>query len=310
MKLTVVIPTYNREQVLLDTLDQLLALDCRADEILVIDQTPEHQAETNVRLKQLANENKITWRRIERPSIPTAMNLGLQQASGDIVLFLDDDIEITSALVEAHAREYLEEGVDAVVGQVVQSWQQPLAANVSGYPVGLENDPDAFQFNSSSRCEVKRIMAGNLSVRKRAALRMGGFDENFVRVAYRFEAEFAERFVNAGHRIIFQPNASIRHLKVPEGGTRAYGEHLTTISPSHAVGRYYYMLTARNVPHRATQFLSAPFSSVMTRFHLRRPWWIPVTLVSELGGMLWALGLRWKGPQLLPVSREGAANAD
>jgi len=120
-----------------------------------------------------------------------------------------------------------------------------------------------------------------------------------VRVAYRFEAEFADRFLDNDYKIVFQPKASIRHLKVLQGGTRAYGEHLTTISPGHSVGSYYYMLVARDVSGRFRKFLSSPFSAFSTRFHLKHPWWIPVTFVAELGGMCWALWLRMQGPKLI-----------
>ena len=40
-------------------------------------------------------------------------------------------------------------------------------------------------------------MGGNFSVRRDIALRLGGFDEQFVRVAYNFEAEFAHRLRRA-----------------------------------------------------------------------------------------------------------------
>ncbi|MDZ4812524.1 MAG: glycosyltransferase, partial [Pseudomonadota bacterium] len=42
-RISVVIPSYRREQVLLDSIDSLLALERRADEILVVDQTENHR---------------------------------------------------------------------------------------------------------------------------------------------------------------------------------------------------------------------------------------------------------------------------
>jgi len=43
-------------------------------------------------------------------------------------------------------------------------------------------------------------MGGNFSVKRDLALRLGGFDENFVHVAYRFEAEFCDRAISAERR--------------------------------------------------------------------------------------------------------------
>ena len=129
------------------------------------------------------------------------------------------------------------------------------------------------------------------------ACRLGGFDENFVRVAYNFEREFADRWRAAGGRVGFCPQAAIRHLKASAGGTRTFGEHLTTLFPAHSVGAYYYLLRSQRATGRIREFFARPFRAVMTRHHLRRPWWIPITLVAELAGMAWALVLYARGPR-------------
>src|SRR5437868_3122650 len=74
-----------------------------------------------------------------------------------------------------------------------------------------------FPFNSAIPAQVANVMAGNLSVRREMALAVGGFDENFVGVAYRFETEFCRRLLRAGGRVLFQPAASIHHLRTPTG---------------------------------------------------------------------------------------------
>ena len=145
-------------------------------------------------------------------------------------------------------------------------------------------------------------MGCNFSVRRDVALALGGFDENFVKVAYRFEAEFAYRLRRAGHRIYYQPAACIHHLKVTTGGTRSFGEHLTTVKPDHAVGAYYYSLRTWDGWASLGVFLGRPLRAAMTRHHLRRPWWIPATLIAEITGMLWALALYLRGPRYLPLT--------
>jgi hypothetical protein len=121
-----------------------------------------------------------------------------------------------------------------------------------------------------------------------------GFDENFVRVAYRFEAEFAHRFVATGRRIWFEPAACLHHLKAG-GGTRTWGEHLTTWRPDHAVGAYYYSL--RTGAWR--EFAGRPLRAASTRYHLAHPWRVPGTLFAEFSGMAWALALFLRGPRTI-----------
>jgi hypothetical protein len=144
-------------------------------------------------------------------------------------------------------------------------------------------------------------MGGNFSVLRQLAIRLGGFDENFVRVAYRFEAEFAQRWLGSGRRIYFEPAACLHHLKVADGGTRSYGDHRSTWRPDHSVGAYYYAL--RTGVWR--DFLVRPLQAMATRHHLRHPLAIPTTILAELGGMLWAVGLFLRGPKRLqPIAEQ------
>jgi hypothetical protein len=50
--------------------------------------------------------------------------------------------------------------------------------------------------------------------------------------------------------------------------------------------------------------------SVRTRHHLSRPWWIPVTLVAESLGLIWAVGLALRGPRLLAGEVRGAGRGE
>jgi GT2 family glycosyltransferase len=284
--LTIAIPTYRREQVLVDTIDCLLRLDPRAAEILVLDQTANHVKCIEVLLREWSTDGQIRWLRLRHPSIPRAMNRGLLEASNEIVLFVDDDIVAFPGLVGAHARAH-REGAGLVAGRVLQPWDGEVAA-----ASWAER-----QFASTECREIDRFMGGNFSLRRSDAIAIGGFDENFVRVAYNFEREFADRWRNNGRTIRYFPEAAIHHLKATEGGTRTFGEHLTTLFPAHAVGAYYYLLRSRAGTGRIREFLERPFRAVMTRHHLRRPWWIPLTLVAELTGMLWALVLNARGPR-------------
>ncbi|RUM39817.1 MAG: hypothetical protein DSY70_04880 [Desulfobulbus sp.] len=303
MKISVAIPSYQREQVLLDTIEQVLALDTLPLEILVVDQTPIHGQNVEEGLQALAAEERIHWLRLKKPSIPAAMNRALLVAQGEVVLFLDDDVELVSEIVSAHVAAHQKNKVALVAGQVIQNWQTVLDEDDPWYDVNPEDSPDAFRFNSCRPSTIFRFMGGNFSVNTEVALKLGGFDENFVKVAYNFEAEFADRLLAAGHTILFYPKASIRHLKTESGGTRSFGDHLTTLSPSHAVGRYYYQLAAKNKGRveKYLHIISGPFRAISTRFHLLHPWWIPVTFVAECSGIVWALSLHARGPRLLEM---------
>lgn len=286
--MTVVIPTFGREKVLVETLQAVFRLD--PEELIVVDQTREHDPETRTFLQEQDESRRLRWELLLEPSIPCAMNTGVLLARSDIVLFLDDDIEPSGELLTMHARAHAEyPEAFAVVGQVLQPGENPSDLRPG----------DHFRFNSAAPAWIESAMAGNLSVKRLRFLEVGGFDENFVKVAYCFETEFAERVIRAGGKVFFEPRASIRHLRAERGGTRTHGSHLTTASSAHSVGAYYHLLLRQGVVRAIPGAANRMLRSVATRHHLRRPWWIPATLLGEVRGLVQSFALFRRGPQLL-----------
>lgn len=295
MRLTVAIPTYGRDAVLIDTLRYVLALSPPADEVVVIDQTPRHDDATEQQLVAWTRDGAICWERLPRPSIPHAMNVALQRASGDVVLFLDDDLIPCCDLGARHLAGIA--GADAVVGQILQPGEEPVALAASQHHdriAGLE-----FRFNSNAPAIVTNVMAGNLSVRRDRALAIGGFDENFVDTAYRFETDFAWRLSAAGGVIRFEPSASIRHLKAGRGGLRTWGTHLRSAAPAHSTGDYYFALMNLRPAELPLYVLRRLRRSALSRFEVTHPWWIPLKIVRELRALTRAAILARRGRAMM-----------
>ncbi len=309
LTLSVVIVTYGREQVLLDTIEQLLPqIDQTAGalELLVIDQTADHLPETQAALSQWAEHHQIRWLRLPEPQLTHAMNLGLLEAKGEVVLYVDDDIRPQPNLLQNHLAVYdRKPEVWAVVGQVIQPGEQPEALSYQPKGNFLFRYMD-FPFRSTIPGYIENAMAGNLSVRRSRALELGGFDEQFIPpVAARFESEFAKRLVRAGGRIWFEPSASIHHLAAPSGGIRSRGSHLSSALPIFGIGDYYFALRQGRGWERFWYILRKPFREVRTRFHLHHPWWIPPKLLGEVRAFIGALRLYRAGPKLLDRSSSG-----
>lgn len=300
--ITVAIPTYNRSTILCETIEHLLTLTPAPGEILIVDQTSEHPPAVSERLRTWEAAGAIHVIRLDLPSIPVAMNTALGNARGEHVLFLDDDIIPDPRLLSAHEAALREPGVWAVVGQVLQPGEEPGHFEEATLHAGLLPDLE-FRFNHDGACDVQNVMAGNLSVDRNRAFSIGGFDENFIAVAYRFETDFAWRIGAAGGRIRYEPAASIRHLKVPAGGVRTWGDHRRSPSPMHSVGDYYFArLHVRRFWHYVGQRL---VRNVATRYHLRHPWTIPAKLIGELRGVALAGKLLRRGRRLREPLRRG-----
>lgn len=288
--ITIAIPTYNRGAILVETIDRLLALESRADAILIVDQTREHPSAIARCLEAWDRDGTIRWIRLPRPSIPHAMNVALLEASTELVLFLDDDVEPSTPLVAEHVAAHADATLAAVVGQILQPGEEP--AHFERAKDDLE-----FRFSHDEPAFVTNVMAGNLSVKRDRAIAIGGFDENYVGAAYRFETDFALRLAAAGGKIRYEPRASLRHLKLSTGGLRSYGDHRTTSKPLHTVGDYYFALAHRRDFVRYA--LRRVLKNVATRYHATHPWTIPTKLIGEMRGLMLARRLRREGARLL-----------
>jgi GT2 family glycosyltransferase len=282
--ITVAIPTYNRGAIAAETARRLL--DAGAGEIVIVDQTPEAHPD----LVALHEARHIRLIRLDAPSIPRAMNVALLAARTPLVLFLDDDIEPTAALLAAHERAHAGADVWAVVGQILQPGQSP-----QHHP--RPADDLEFRFNHDAACDLANVMAGNLSVKRERALAAGGFDENFTGAGYRFESDFALRLIAAGGRIRFEPAATLRHLKLASGGLRSYGDHRTSPSPAHSTGDYYFAIHHR--PPLWRYALRRMRKNIFTRFHATHLWTIPGKLVGELRGLMLARRMARRGRRLI-----------
>ena len=115
---SVIVPTFGRDQVLCETLDSLFAQDYERSEIIVVDQSSSHSDETRNYLNR--NSGKFVYETLTQPSLANALNRGIQRARGEIIVLLDDDVVASPSLLSAHVSEYTDESVGATAGQVLE----------------------------------------------------------------------------------------------------------------------------------------------------------------------------------------------
>ena len=125
LPVTLVIPTYGREEILLDTVRMLLAQNPPAADILVVDQTVVHEEATVGQLGCWNRSGEIRWIRLDSPSQPGALNVAIQASTQPFLIFLDDDIRIEQGFVKAHYEAFSSDDIWAVAGQVLQPGENP-----------------------------------------------------------------------------------------------------------------------------------------------------------------------------------------
>jgi len=83
--ISIIIPTFNREESLCATLASIFNQSYSNYEIILIDQTKKHSKETEDFLA--LNKERIRYYRLDKPNLPNAKNFGVSVAKGEI-LFL------------------------------------------------------------------------------------------------------------------------------------------------------------------------------------------------------------------------------
>ena len=226
---SVIIPTYRREVPLRRCLADVLAQRHPAFEVLIVDQSPDHEAETWATLRSLPPQARRV--RLTEPSVTAAVNAGVRLAGAPLLLFLDDDVEIDDReLLDRHVRHYDDPSVAGVVGRIVNAERRadlprPAAAGALGF---LQ-----MNFDHPYAMDVPTAAGANMSFRRELVERLGGFDERYTANAFRWETDFSLRVIRAGYRIRYDPEARVLHHYGTPGGCDN-GNLLGRTETSHA----------------------------------------------------------------------------
>ncbi|MUG95927.1 glycosyltransferase [Scytonema sp. UIC 10036] len=225
--ISVIIPTYGREEPLRDSIADVLKQDYPNFEVLVVDQTPEHKPEIEAYLEELSRTGKIKWFRLEWASLPGARNYAVRRATGDIILFIDDDVQLQPGFLAAHAKNYVEQPeVGAVAGRVFDRMKlgdsggnlqieylppQAMDPGIAWYHIDLVHTVKPQQVLTARGC--------NMSFRREIFIKYGlKFDERFRGSAVREESDFCLRLRQTGYKIWYDPEAHLVHLGEETGG--------------------------------------------------------------------------------------------
>jgi len=197
--ISVVIPTYNRGQLLIETLRNCVRLSGGVElEFVVIDDGSTD--DTAQRLTALAERMpNLVWKSIPNGGPGQARNLGASMAKYDVILFMGDDIQpVNDQFFRVHAElhaKYPETNL-AILGKIVWPNQPDVCVNFvmahiqghGGEQFGYADlTPYSFldwRFFYTAQISVKKALVGDWMI--------DGFDRSFTLAAYE-DPEFAYR---------------------------------------------------------------------------------------------------------------------
>ncbi len=183
MKLSVVIPTHNRAEILKTTLQKVLAQEGVEFEVIVVDDGSTDNTENTVSsLKRESQGVEIKY--IQQPASHqgVARNRGVEAAANGLIVFIGDDIFVELGFLKTHHDAHEKNPDENIVVLGFTTWDPALAINdymrfleSSGWQFGYSALLPGFVQNAEP---YKYFYTSNISFKKNL-FDSGKFDEQF-----------------------------------------------------------------------------------------------------------------------------------
>lgn len=204
MRISVVIATYNRKDLLLGCLAAVTCLDYPDFEVIVAD-----DGSTD-------GSSEAVWQlfpgvrylpHATNTGEPAARNRGVRAATGDVIAFTDDDCVPPPDWLQRHARHYDTPSIAAAGGpQICRTPNFYECFDVAQWRIRFDALETVDRIG-----DYEHLLTGNMSVRREVFARVGLFDEQF---RCGCDSDFIRRVSRAGYHFVRDPHLQIDHLKV------------------------------------------------------------------------------------------------
>lgn len=271
-RFSIVMPTFQRKDVVLRSVRALARQTYTGsfEVVVVVDGSTDGSAEA---LRGL--DAPFPLRVVEQPNrgAATARNQGARLSGGEILLFLDDDMEADPLLLAEHDRSH-REGADAVLGHLPLHPDSPSGFLSAGVKIWAEDRLARLSVTGAS-LTLHDLLTGQMSVSREVFRQVGGFDVDFTRAGSfgNEDVDFGYRLLERGYEVVFNPLAISwqRYVVQPRQYLRQWRQ----------AGRADVAF-ARKHPDQAETLFALNGSERMTV----RLFWRPLQVCGPLAGLL------------------------
>ena len=217
MRISVVIPTLRRPEILRETLRSLALCSPAPSEVIVVDGDEGRSAKDVV--EALQGDGTPLRYVPSSPGLTHQRNVGVEHAAGDVILFADDDVTFGRDVFAVLDRAYDDQGVVGATGRVIeQAGEQRIGkeSRLRRLLPGGGREGTFTRFGYPRRIlevdeprDVEFMQGCFMSARKEAVASVG-FDERLAGYALAEDEDFSCRLSRVG-RIRYLPEAVVHH---------------------------------------------------------------------------------------------------
>ncbi len=232
LKISIIIPTYNRPKELRDCIQSILEQSVKPEELIVIDDG--NLSEQPFKTECIDAGIRYVYQKKGVPGLTASRNEGIKLADGDIIFFLDDDVVLRPNYIEEIVSCYKndpEHFVGGVGGAVINGPPMKLTDHIrrmfevvfliSGIregkvlPSGFCTELGSTGFHIKKTKEVDFLGGGVCSFRKSIFQEFSFDKENYIGYGLGEDKDFSYQ-VSKKHKLLFNPNAKLLHFCSPE----------------------------------------------------------------------------------------------
>lgn len=234
IRISLVIPTYNRAPRLLAALESVArqTADPAVWECVVVDNaSTDDTAERFAAFAAAHPGLRLRMVREPEPGVSHARNRGLHEAQAEVVAWIDDDERIDEGFLAAYLDFFAAHPAATVAGgRIIAEYETARPRWMSKFTEMPVANPMDFGPEVRPFPRGRVPGGGNMAFRRSVALACGGFDAALGRVGRELiggeENDLFERLRARGETIWYVPGAVMRHIIPPEKLTEAYFRRL------------------------------------------------------------------------------------
>jgi GT2 family glycosyltransferase len=214
VKTSVIVVTVERPECVRRCLECLHTQDPHPDQIIVVDASKDDST------KEVVDQSPGVLY-VRNPAgkgcTPRSRNIGLQNATGDIILYVDDDAYAHPGWLKKMLEPYADETVGGVGGRALR--QKPGEELEGVNEIGKIKSNGFFTGNFAADpgkiIEVDHFIGANMSFRADVLARLGALNEEYAGGPECEETDIAIRVKRLGYRLLYTPFAVVDHIAAP-----------------------------------------------------------------------------------------------